>query len=63
LDIDEESASDNVKVTCEDLHIMQNAPEKLPFLDDPKTCKLSDTQTIRILNLLKTEPLYLYARK
>jgi hypothetical protein len=63
MDIEEESASENVKVTWEDLHIMQNAPEQLPFLNDPKTCKLTDTQTIRILNLLKTEPLYLYARK
>ncbi|MCW4024010.1 MAG: hypothetical protein NWF01_03130 [Candidatus Bathyarchaeota archaeon] len=63
MDIEEESISENVKVTWEDLHIMQNAPEKLPFLNDPKTCKLTDTQTIRILNLLKAEPLYLYARK
>ena len=54
---------DDIKVTWEDLHIIQNAPEKLPFLSDPKTCKLSTGQTQRILDLLKEGPLYLYAQK
>ena len=40
---------DDIKVTWEDLHIIQNAPEKLPFLNDSKTCKLSTGQTQRIL--------------
>ena len=54
---------DDIKVTWEDLHIIQNAPEKLPFLTEPKTCKLSTGQTQRILDLLKEGPLYLYAKK
>src|SRR5271157_5931120 len=33
MDIDENNMPyENVKVTWEDLHILQNAPEKLPFL-------------------------------
>jgi hypothetical protein len=63
MDIEENSASENVKVTWEDLHQMKNAPEKLAFLRNPKSCKLTDTQTIRILSLLKDEPLYLYSKK
>ena len=63
MDIEENAMSENVKVTWEDLHKMENAPEKLPFLNDPKTCKLTDVQTIRILNLLKEQPLYLYSKR
>ncbi|HUJ84215.1 MAG TPA: hypothetical protein VLV84_01260, partial [Candidatus Acidoferrales bacterium] len=53
---------DDIKVTWEDLHVLQNAPEKLPFLNDPKTCKLSTGQIQRTLDLLRQEPLYLYAK-
>ena len=53
---------DDIKVTWEDLHIIQNAPEKLPFLNEPKACKLSTGQTQRVLDLLKEGPLYLYAK-
>ena len=51
---------EDIKVTWEDLHIVQDAPEKLPFLNDPKTCKLSTLQTQRILDLLKEGSLYIY---
>jgi hypothetical protein len=44
---------DDIKVTWEDLHTIQNALEKLPFLADPKTCKLSIGQTQRTLDLLR----------
>jgi len=44
---------DDIKVTWEELHTIQNAPEKLPFLTDPKTCKLSIGQTQRTLDLLR----------
>lgn len=48
---------DDVKVTWEDLHIIKNAGEELPFLKDLKTCRLTTTQTQRILDLLeKGEP-------
>ncbi|MGA2524439.1 MAG: hypothetical protein ABSF65_09865 [Candidatus Bathyarchaeia archaeon] len=44
---------DDIKVTWEELHVIQNAPEMLPFLNDPKTCKLSIGQTQRTLDLLR----------
>ena len=63
MDVDENNMPyEDVKVTWEDLHILQNAPEKLPFLNDPKTCKLSTTQTQRALDLLKEGQLYLYEK-
>ena len=62
MDIDEHIPYEDVKVTWEDLHILENAPEKLSFLNDPKTCKLSTTQVQRTLDLLKEGPLYLYAK-
>ena len=63
MDIDEHSASENVKVEWETLNRLENAPEKLPFLNDPKTCALSTTQTQRILDLLKTSPFHVQERK
>ena len=63
MDVDENNMPyEDVKVTWEDLHILQNAPEKLQFLNDPKTCKLSTTQTQRALDMLKEGPLYLYEK-
>ena len=63
MDVDENNMPyEDVKVTWEDLHLLQNAPEKLPFLKDPQTCKLSTTQTQRALDLLKEGPLYLYEK-
>jgi hypothetical protein len=63
MDVDENNMPyEDVKVTWEDLHTLQNAPEKLAFLIDPKTCKLSTTQTQRALDLLKEGPLYLYEK-
>ncbi len=61
-EIDELTPYDDVKVTWEDLHILENAPEKLPFLTDAKTCKLTTTQTQRALDMLKEGPLYLHAK-
>ncbi|MGA2387092.1 MAG: hypothetical protein ABSG33_11255 [Candidatus Bathyarchaeia archaeon] len=54
---------DDIKVTWEDLHIIQNAPEKIPWLNDPKICKLSTFQTQHILDLLKDGSLYSYEKK
>jgi hypothetical protein len=62
-DIDTHIPSEDIKVTWEDLHILKNAPEVLAFLKDPKTCKLSTTETQRALDLLKQGELYLYAKK
>ena len=63
MDINEHSASENVKVEWETLNRLENAPEKLPFLNDPKTCALSTTQTQRILDLLKKSPFHAQERK
>ncbi len=62
-DIETHIPSEDIKVTWEDLHVLQNAPEKLPFLNDPKTCKLSTVQTQRILDLLKEGALYLNVKE
>jgi len=62
-DIDDHSASQNVKLEWEDLHTLVNAAEKLPFLKEPKTCALTTTQIQRALDLLKQAPLYIQVRK
>ena len=61
--VDKETPYDDIQVTWEDLHILQNAPEKLPFLDDLKTCKLTSDETQRLLNTLKEGQLYVYSKK
>jgi len=60
--VDEHIPSEDIKVTWEDLHIIQNAPGKLAFLNDLKTCKLTTLQTQRVLDLLKEGPLYINER-
>ncbi len=59
MDIDEHSASENVRVTWENLHVIDNAPDKLPFLRNPKKCSLTALQTQRILDLLRAGKPYL----
>jgi hypothetical protein len=59
MDVESHIPSEDLKVTWEELHIIQNAPEKLPFLNDPKTCKLTSIQTQRTLDMLKQGELYL----
>jgi len=59
MDVDVHIPSEDLKVTWEDLHLIQNASEKLPFLNDPKTCKLTSLQTQRTLDVLKQGELYL----
>lgn len=62
VDIDDHSASQNVKLEWEELHTLANAADKLPFLKTPKTCALTTTQTQRALDLLKQAPLYVQVR-
>jgi len=64
MDIDDniEPYSD-VNVTWEELHLLQNAPEQLPFLKDLTTCKLTTTQVQRALDLLKKGELYLHNKE
>jgi hypothetical protein len=59
MDVDTHIPSEDIKVAWEDLHVIQNAPDELPFLKDPKTCKLTSMQTQRALDLLKKGELYL----
>lgn len=63
MDIDEHSASENVKVNWEELHIIENAPDVLPFLKDPKECNLTSLQTQRILELLRDGKPYLEVKE
>jgi hypothetical protein len=63
MDVDSHIPSEDLKVTWEDLHIIKNAPEKLPFLRSPKTCKLTSLETQNALDQLKQGELYLTAKK
>ena len=54
--IDQSSFSGNIKVEWEELHQMENAQEKFPFLKNAKTCTLSQFQTQELLDALKKAP-------
>jgi hypothetical protein len=62
MDVDQHIPSEDLTVTWEGLHMIQNAREKLPFLVNPKICKLSTNQTQLILDLLKQSAPYLYTK-
>jgi hypothetical protein len=61
-DMDPHIPSEDIKVNWEDLHIIQNAPAQLPFLNEPKACRLTSLQTQRTLDVLKAGALYLYEK-
>ena len=63
MNVDEHIPSEDVKIEWENLHLIKNAEEELPFLKEHKTCRLSTTQTQRILDLLKQGQLYMPAKK
>jgi hypothetical protein len=63
MDVDTHIPSEDLKVTWEELHIIQNAPESLPFLKEPKSCRLTSLETQRTLDTLKLGELYLKAKK
>ncbi len=56
--IDEHTASENVKLEWEDLHVINNADEKLPFLKNLEKCELSTLRIQTILDVLKEAPIY-----
>jgi hypothetical protein len=56
--IDEHSASANVKLEWEDLHIIKNAGERFPFLTKPQKCQLSTLRVQTLLDALKEAPVY-----
>ena len=51
--IDEHSASENIKLEWEDLHIITDAGERFPFLINPKKCRLSTFTVQTLLDALK----------
>ncbi len=59
MSVDENIPSEDIKVTWEQLHLMPNAPEKLPLIESLKTCRLTSLETQNILDLLKQEELYM----
>jgi hypothetical protein len=59
MDVDTHIPSEDLKINWEELHVIQNAPDSLPFLKDLKTCKLTTMQTQRALDMLKKGELYL----
>jgi hypothetical protein len=63
MNVDEHIPSEDVKIEWENLHLIKNAEEELPFLKEQKTCRLSTTQTQRILELLKQGELYIPSKK
>jgi hypothetical protein len=56
--IDEHSASANVKLEWEDLHIIENVDEKLPFISKLETCALSTLQVQQVMDALKEASSY-----
>ena len=62
MDVNTNIPSEDLKVGWEDLHLLKNAPEELPFLKDSKTCKLTTLQTQRALDMLKKGEAYLYTK-
>ena len=56
--IDEHSASANVKLEWEDLHIIENADQHFPFLNESRKCELSALQTQTLLDALKEARLF-----
>jgi hypothetical protein len=56
--IDEHSASANVKLEWEDLHIIKDAGERFPFLIKPQKCELSTLRVQTLMDALKEAPVY-----
>ena len=57
-EIDTHSQLGSVRVEWEDLHILQNAAERFPFLEDRDKCELSTLWTQSVLDALKEAPAY-----
>lgn len=63
MNIEEHVPSEDIKVNWESLHILYDAPTVLPFLENLETCALTQTQTQRILDLLKNSELYINSKQ
>jgi len=56
--IDDHSASANVKLEWEDLHLIENVDKSLPFLNSLQTCALNTLQVQEVMDALKDAPIY-----
>lgn len=56
--VDRSSLSGNITVEWEDLHIIENALERFPFLRSPKTCEIPSLTVQQLIEELKQAPLY-----
>ena len=56
--MDEHSASENIKLEWEDLHVIDKANEQFPFLDKPEKCQLSTLRVQTLLDALKEAPVF-----
>ena len=57
-EVDEHSASENIKLEWEDLHVINNAAARFPFLNNPKKCELSTLTVQTLLDALKEAPVF-----
>ena len=55
-EIDLHSASANIKLEWEDLHILEYASDRFPFLNNPEKCELTPMRTQTLLSALKDSP-------
>ena len=56
--IDPHTFSGNFKVEWEELHELQHARKKFPFLKDLNSCKLSPLQVNNLVSALRKAPLF-----
>ncbi len=54
--VDEHSASENIKLEWEDLHFIENADERFPFLKNLEKCELATLRVQTLLDELKQAP-------
>ena len=57
MDVYEHIPSEDIKVNWQVLHVIDEAPDQLPFLKYIKTCAITSTQTQRISFAWKRETL------
>jgi len=55
-EIDLHSASANINLKWEDLHIIENAAAQFPFLNNPEKCELPPLRIQTLLDALKNAP-------
>jgi hypothetical protein len=54
--VDEHSASENIKLEWENLHIINSADEMFPYLKNTEKCELSTLRVQELLDALRDSP-------